>query len=370
MSVTLFPTVAATSASETAWDAERIANLVRYEVARTRLALPMLKLARFGEVRTNHGSLRNDANVLEVTGVEGDYDAGDRGPEWAADALRRAGVEGMVYTTARHTAERPRWRVLAPFAQAREPAIREVVASRLNGVLGGVLAPESWDLSRAYFYGGVRGGAMPKVLRVEGVRIDLIEGLPEVEPVRLRVERHIAGPGVEPNSHTIHQEGGTEESGTAFRARLESEPGLREGCLRMLNARIKGFEEKLRNAQKGTRETVLNGAALTLGGFAWSGLLDEGAVYKQLEFAAKHCGLTGEHGAEWVRGKIGRGLEQGNDRPLSLDHVRPYAEFRISSYAPNSPPPSVRKGWEFSSGRGAGMEPGPSLREARERGDI
>jgi hypothetical protein len=364
MLATLFPTVAATTAAETGWDSKRIANLVRYEVARTRLSLPMIKLARFGEVRTNHGCLRHDGNLIEVTGCEGDYDAGEYGPEWAADRLHRAGVEGLVYTTTSHTAERPRWRVLAPFAQGREPGVRAIVTSRLNGVLGGVLAPESWGLSTAYFYGGLKGGAIPEVIRVEGTRIDLIEGLPEVGSIRLRAERRFPGPGSLPNSQV-----GGQERGTVFRARLDSEPGLREGCLRMLNARIKGFEEKLRNAPEGTRETVLNGAALTLGGFVWSGLLDEGVVYKQLEFAAKHCGLTGEHGAEWVRGKIGRGLRQGNDRPLSLDHVRPYAEFRISSYLPNPPLPSPST-WEFSSGRGAGLEPGPSLRELRERGEL
>ena len=77
MLVTLFPSTAATTASETPWDSERIASLIRHESARTKMALPMLKLARFGEARSNHGCLRNDANLVEVTNIKSDYDGGE-----------------------------------------------------------------------------------------------------------------------------------------------------------------------------------------------------------------------------------------------------------------------------------------------------
>jgi hypothetical protein len=38
-------------------------------------ACELLKLAIFGEIRSNKGSLRHDANVVGICGVEVDYDA-------------------------------------------------------------------------------------------------------------------------------------------------------------------------------------------------------------------------------------------------------------------------------------------------------
>ena len=39
--------------------------------------LPWIKLARFGNNKTDKGSLRHDANVLAITGIEADYDGGE-----------------------------------------------------------------------------------------------------------------------------------------------------------------------------------------------------------------------------------------------------------------------------------------------------
>ena len=38
--------------------------------AREKARLPLLKLARFGSTSTSKGSLRHDANVVAVTGIE------------------------------------------------------------------------------------------------------------------------------------------------------------------------------------------------------------------------------------------------------------------------------------------------------------
>lgn len=58
--------------------------------------LPLLKLGRFGDARTDGGSLRHDANLQAVAGVEGDYDAGQVSPDDAADRLRKAGIAALV----------------------------------------------------------------------------------------------------------------------------------------------------------------------------------------------------------------------------------------------------------------------------------
>jgi hypothetical protein len=52
---------------------ERVREPKRYP---TKAAMPLIKMARFGDLRTDKGSLRHDANVVAISGIEGDYDAG------------------------------------------------------------------------------------------------------------------------------------------------------------------------------------------------------------------------------------------------------------------------------------------------------
>ncbi len=119
---------------------------------------PWLKLARFGSARSiKGGSLRNNSNVREITGVEGDYDGEAMSPEHALTLLERAGLRAAVYTSPSHTDEKPRWRVIAPFSRALPPSERSHMLARINGALGGVLTDESFTLSQSYYYGAVTG---------------------------------------------------------------------------------------------------------------------------------------------------------------------------------------------------------------------
>jgi hypothetical protein len=74
----------------------------------------------------------------------------------AVAALKAAGISAMVYTTPSHSASAPRWRVVAPLYEAQPVAEYERLVSRLNGVLGGALARESWTVTQAYFFGFVK----------------------------------------------------------------------------------------------------------------------------------------------------------------------------------------------------------------------
>jgi len=142
---------------------------------------PLIKLARFGSVPSAKGSLRHDANVLEIFGVEGDYDAGEHSIGVAQRALQAAGVQAVLYTTASHKDDSPRWRVLAPLSRSYPPSERRRFAAQLNGVLAGVLARESFALSQAYFVGRVAGVAY-EVAVSEGRPLDRIESLREIYP--------------------------------------------------------------------------------------------------------------------------------------------------------------------------------------------
>ena len=135
--------------------------------------LPLLKLARFGDMASPKGSLRWDNNLTAVTGCELDYDEGKVSWDDARLALAEAGVAAILYTSPSHTDEQPRWRVLAPFMTAREAAMRAIALARLNGLLGGIAAPESFALSQAYYYGHVDGRDPPRVDVLGGQPIDL-----------------------------------------------------------------------------------------------------------------------------------------------------------------------------------------------------
>ena len=139
--------------------------------------LPWLKLATFGDQPTSKGSLRNNANVTAIDGIEGDHDSGALTPAEAADRLQRAGIAALIYTSPSHTPARPRWRVLAPLSRSMPPDHRERLCARLQGVLGGALAPESFALSQAYYYGGVEGGTVPETLLIEGAALDTLDRL-------------------------------------------------------------------------------------------------------------------------------------------------------------------------------------------------
>lgn len=120
--------------------------------------LPWIKLAVFGMVTSKKGSLRHDANVLAITGVEGDYDQEKIAFEQAVAYLKAAKIFAFVYTSPSHTPTTPRWRVLCPFDRRLPVAERPKMVARLNGVLGGVLSVESFTLSQSYYFGHLNNG--------------------------------------------------------------------------------------------------------------------------------------------------------------------------------------------------------------------
>jgi putative DNA primase/helicase len=170
---TCFRDYAASEKWEVSETWEELAHRIRFETKPRKDNLPWLKLARFGSQRTDKGSLRHDANVLAITGIEGDYDGEQHEPAYAVEKLHEAGVRAMVYTSPSHTEDTPRWRVLCPTSTPLPPEQREHLMGRLNGVLGGILSGESFTLSQAYFYGSVKMNPSHVVELVEGRPIDL-----------------------------------------------------------------------------------------------------------------------------------------------------------------------------------------------------
>jgi putative DNA primase/helicase len=171
--VTFFPNESAQSAVNKTLTLKELAAKIRATEAASKAELPWLKLARFGYKRSGKNCLRTNENVQSISGVEGDYDGGIVSFDDAVARVQRADIAAILYTSASHTEERPRWRIACLFSRLLPPQDRERMLDRVNGALGGILSNESWTLSQAYYFGNVTGRPPIRVEIVEGRSVDL-----------------------------------------------------------------------------------------------------------------------------------------------------------------------------------------------------
>jgi hypothetical protein len=147
-------------------------DLILSTTAGAKEALPWLKLARFGDKRSDKGSLRHDANVLKITGVELDYDGKLMPFEEAVAITEKAGLNALLYTSPSYTSAAPKWRILLPTTGELEAKERTKLAERVNGLFDGGFSTESFTLSQGYFFGSVNGNPEHRAVIVEGKAID------------------------------------------------------------------------------------------------------------------------------------------------------------------------------------------------------
>jgi hypothetical protein len=195
IAVTLFDNAAATRKRDTTFTIGDLATRIKIVTATEKKRLPWLKLARFGNALTEKGSLRHDANLIALSGIEADYDAGNVSFDDACDKLTNAGIEAIVYTSPSHTEAVPRWRILAPFCTELPPDKRDHMMGRLNGLFGGIFATESWTLSQSYYYGSVAHNPVHRVEVIDGTPIDDHDELDEAWLGKPDTEPHKAGNG-------------------------------------------------------------------------------------------------------------------------------------------------------------------------------
>lgn len=177
LGITIYPDAHARTKTDSTRALRDLARLIPMRSAASKAELRLLKLATTGDQRTAKRSLRHNANVLAINGVEGDYDGGRMSIDEAAKRLRKAGLAALLYTSPSHRPDAPRWRVLCPTSRPLPPAERAQLTARVNGALGGVLAGESFTLSQSYYYGRVEGQPAPIVELVDGAAIDLADSL-------------------------------------------------------------------------------------------------------------------------------------------------------------------------------------------------
>lgn len=175
--VTLFTDVHATTKEELHLSTRGIVELAASRTAASKANLPLFKCARFGSAASERGSLRHDSNLLVITALVVDYDGETVSISEAAARAKVAGIAAAFIASPSHTRAKPRWRAVAPLSQAAHPDEHARLCGRLNGVLGGILAPESFVRSQAYFLGRPADAPELEVAMAEGRAIDTASDL-------------------------------------------------------------------------------------------------------------------------------------------------------------------------------------------------
>ncbi|WP_287981065.1 AAA family ATPase [Acidiphilium sp.] len=171
IALTFFHSVTGTTAEQVTMSMAQLVERLCGTEAESKHDLPLISGCRFGDLKTGKGSLRHDGNVLGISTIVADYDAGKMSIEDASDHIAAAGIGALIYATARHTPDSPRWRVVCPLADMQPRYRHKGLVDRLNAVLNGALAQESWTVSQPYFFGFVSG--KPKEwLAVQGGFLD------------------------------------------------------------------------------------------------------------------------------------------------------------------------------------------------------
>jgi hypothetical protein len=184
LQVTFFKNQFAASLTTKSLSLPKLRDLILKTQGKTKSKLPWLKLARFGDKRTDKNSLRHDANVNQFSGIELDYDGEQKSFDDGVATLRKIGVRCLVYTSPSHTNAAPRWRVLMPVSRKLPLDMRAKLVARVNGRFGGVFkGVESFTLSQSFYYGLALDNPAPdhRAEVIDGRMIDQCDDLVEFE---------------------------------------------------------------------------------------------------------------------------------------------------------------------------------------------
>ena len=177
VTITFFLDKAAQSLHTADLTLSQLANRIAKQAAASKMELPWLKLAIFGNKRSEKNCLRTNENVVQITGIETEHDAGEILFDTAIAVMREARIRSLLYTSPSYMpATKERWRILVPLSQNHPPETREELVARINGLFAGKIAPESFVLSQAYLFGHV-DNPDHRVEVVDGDFLDLRDDL-------------------------------------------------------------------------------------------------------------------------------------------------------------------------------------------------
>jgi hypothetical protein len=307
--VTFFIDHAATTKREELLTLEDLAERIRATDAATKQGLPWLKLARFGDQRTDKNSLRHNANIEAVTGVEADYDGEQISLGTAVQLLTEAGLRAAVYASPSHTDDTPRWRVLCPCSEEHLPTERDRFLARLNGLFGGAFSRESWTLSQSYYFGSVGQNPSHSVVLTEGDCIDRRDDLDAAAIGKPNGGR--GGPAPDAPPHRPAPSGSDERT------------------TRRLDAMIERLLERIRTAPDQTKHNTLFSIGRTVGGYL--------AGYPQV------LGWTPDQAADALVGALPASVKDWNAaRQTARDAIR--VGMQAPLFLEERDPPAGRRG--------------------------
>jgi predicted P-loop ATPase len=153
----------------------------------TKKQLPLLKLARFGDKKTDKGKLVSDENELEFNGIELDYDDLKITFEEAIKIVERSKLRAILYTSPSYNADTLKWRILLPLSKPETRLeMHPKYVARANGIFkhetktdGNFFSGETFTLSQLYWYGKAHDNPAPnhQVIIIDGDFLDLRDDL-------------------------------------------------------------------------------------------------------------------------------------------------------------------------------------------------
>ena len=275
------------------------------------------------------GATRGNENVSGVSLLILDFDNGTPLEEIEAGVAslnNGAGAAAAIYSTFRHTPEKPKFRLALPLASSVEK--EQFLSLWKRGARHFKDAPDKApkDAARLQFL-----PSCPKARAGDAVFVSL-DGAP-LDVATLPV---LPQPEAEPARTPS--------------APVASNDGTRD---RYPLGALKGEAGRVASAANGTRNETLNKAALKLGKYIGAGRLDRGEVEAALMSAATSAGLPENEARATIQSGIGKGETEPNFEKMPADVSAP--DFRATV-----------RGIKTPDENGAPLEiPAPSMRNER-----
>lgn len=338
-----------------------LASLITKTTAADKNKLPMISGLTWGDLRTKKNSLKHRANARAVHAILVDYDAGEIGPEEAAERLKALDLIALVYTSPSHLmpGKGSRWRIGLPLSGAVPPEAYAELVARVNGLFGGALADESFRLSQAYFFGSVERQPPVETFLVEGSRY-----LNDADDL----DAHAIGPSDPPSGML-----------DAVPQKAVDQSEIPEALSRALNGMNYAKARVLEAAKKGhSRTDEVVRQAVHLGGYVACNTLTEEQVRVALAEAAEEAGYLADYPGEELDRHITSGLRMGTARPLPWhDPVDELPDFSADAEAVKSEDTREEEvrindlsGFLFRDVIPDHIEPATVLSDARKRADA
>ena len=271
--------------------------LILMTSAKSKDKLPWLKLATFGDDRTARNCLRHDGNVLAITGIELDYDAGEMTLDQAVAIVKEARLCALLYTSPSYTDAKPKWRIVLPTSKELPPGERAKLVARVNGIFDGVFDGASFALSQSYYFGSVNNNPAHRAVVTASDCIDLRDDL----------DAGAIGKG---GKHKAEEARPNEVRDDLRSQRLEY---------------LKQYTENLKNLDRPPREKVIAALAIVVNDLDYNGWIEVGHEIKSWDATEVGWRIYDDWGATWP-GKMKNGQLETYDTA--------YARVRWDSFHP------------------------------------